>query len=274
MILAVDAGGTYLRGELYSGDVLQKEFKGETAHTGLSEWIELILENQKNIKTVCVSFAGQVKDGVILSSPNIAEDRRDIKKYFESKFSVEFFIQNDLNCAVLAEAEYFKSDNICAVYVGTGLGLGVVSSSTLITGADGIATELGHIPYRESPFVCGCGKKNCMELFTSGTALKHWKHYYDLDENLTLQELKKMDHIIYTEFEKALLVAASTIVTLFNPEILVFGGGIIQSNSYLVEMIKNNIGRFAMPLSLKNLKIMQTELKNAPIKGAVLQQMI
>jgi len=183
---------------------------------------------------------------------------------------VEFFIQNDLNCAVLAEAEYFKSDDVCAIYVGTGLGLGVISSSKLIIGSDGVATELGHIPYKDTPFVCGCGKKNCIELFSSGIALSHWKKYFSLDENLTLKELKEMDSEVYVEFEKALLHAVATTITLFNPEVLVFGGGIIQSNPDLITIIRLKIKEYVMENSLKKLKIEQTKIDNAPLKGAFL----
>ena len=270
MILAVDAGGTYLRAELFDDGVLKKSFKDKSIDIGLVSWIKDILNQYKEIKTVCVSFAGQIKDGVILFAPNINIDEQDIKKYFEHNFDVKFFIQNDLNCAVLAESEYFQSSDICAIYVGTGLGLGVVSSSKLISGAKGVATELGHIPYRDTPFVCGCGKKNCIELFASGSALSRWKKHYNLDESLTLQELKDMDSDIYTEFEKALLYAIGTTITLFNPEVLVLGGGIIQSNPELIEIIKLKIKDYAMGIGLENLQIKQTKIKSAPMSGALL----
>jgi len=270
MILAVDAGGTYLRARLYKDKDIKKSFKANTTDNQLSRWIEDIVKSYQEIKTICVSFAGQVKDGMILSAPNILIDNQNIKEYFEKNFSVEFFIQNDLNCAVLAESNYFKSDDISAVYVGTGVGLGVVSSSKLVSGINGVATELGHIPYKDSPFVCGCGKKNCIELFTSGVALAKWKKYYNLDENLTLQELKQMDSKIYEEFKEALLFAVGTTVTLFNPEVLVLGGGIIQSNPDLVGIIKSEIKNYAMGVAVENLQIEQTRLENAPMDGAVL----
>ncbi len=272
MTLAVDAGGTYLRGEIYQNGMVKKSFRDKSADIGLVAWIEGILKENEDIKTICVSFAGQVKDGVILSAPNIIIDEKNIKIYFESHFGVEFFIQNDLNCAVLAEARYFKSDDVCAIYIGTGLGLGVISSSKLISGKDGVATELGHIPYKSSPFVCGCGKKNCLELFCSGIALKNLKNYYDLDENLTLKELKNMHSVVYTEFEKALLYSVAITITLFNPEVLVLGGGIIQNNPDLLEIVKLKIKEYAMGVSLKNLKIEQTRLENASLSGAMLKE--
>ena len=267
MTLEVDAGGTYLRANIYKNNTLQKSFKDKSQEVGLSHWLESILLQHNDIKTINISFAGQVKDGVILSAPNIKIDKADIKNYFESNFGVELSIQNDLNYAVLKEAEYFKCEDICAVYIGTGIGLGVVSSSMLITGKDGVATELGHIPYKETPFVCGCGKDNCIELFASGSALIRWKQHYNLDESLMLEDLKEMKHEIYTEFEKALLFAIATTITLFNPEVLVLGGGVIQSNPWLVEVIKDNIKKYAMPLSVKKLQVLQTKLDDTQEVG-------
>jgi len=199
MTLEVDIGGTYLRANIYENEVIKKTFKDNSRDIGLAEWIENILFENDNIKYINISFAGQVKDGKILSAPNIKIDKADIKNYFESKFGVELFIQNDINYAVLKEAEYFKSEDICAIYIGTGLGLGVVSSGNLITGVNGVATELGHIPYKKAPFLCGCGKDNCIELFASGIALQRWKNHYKIDERLTLEELKEMKSKIYEE---------------------------------------------------------------------------
>ena len=270
MTLAVDAGGTYIRANLYKNGSLKNSFKVKSAEVGLVKWLEEILDTHKEIEKISISYAGQIKDGVILSAPNIEVDLADIKTYFEDRYGVVLFIQNDLNCAVLAEADEFGCDDVCAIYVGTGLGLGVISGGKLISGSDGVATELGHMPYKESPFVCGCGKKNCIELFASGNALTLYKKHHKLDENLTLNELKNIDTSVYTEFKKALLHATATTITLFNPKVLVLGGGIITNNPWLVEMIKDEIKNYAMEVSLKNLQIYHTKLKDAPLKGALL----
>jgi len=262
MTLVIDAGGTYLRANIYNGDVLEKTLKDKSTEIGLAEWIENILFQNKGIKYINISFAGQVKDGVILSAPNIKIDKHDIKNYFEDKFGVKLSIQNDLNYAVLKEANYFKCEDICAVYIGTGLGLGVISSGTLIVGANGVATELGHIPYKEAPFVCGCGKNNCIELFASGMAIQKWKEYYKTDLSLTLEELKEMESKIYKEFKEAILHAIATTLTIFNPKILVLGGGVVQNNSWLVDVIKSEIKEYAMGISLDGLEIKQTKLKD------------
>lgn len=274
MILGIDAGGTYLRYEIRKNHKILKASSAKSSEIGLSEFIENILQREKGIRDICISFAGQVKDGVILSSPNINVDRKNIQEYFQKNFGVNLFIQNDLNCAVLAEAEANKSANISALYVGTGLGLGVVSSGKLIEGSNGVATELGHIPYKDSLFSCGCGKNNCIELFASGSGLKRWKSYYNIDESMTLQELKNSqdenEQKIYKEFVKALLYAAGSAITLFNPEVLVLGGGIMLSNSELQEIIISHIHEYAMPITLNKIKIKNSTMHNASLEGAFL----
>lgn len=275
MILGIDMGGTYLRYELRrKNNILVKKDVLKSVQTGLYAFLKGILDENNSVTTVLISYAGQVNNGVILSAPNIVIDEHNIKTTIEAKYGVELFIDNDLNCAVLAESTLYKSNNICAVSIGTGLGLGVISSATLIRGFENIATELGHIPYKESPFTCNCGKKNCIELFCSGSGLMKWKKEYGLDESLTLKELKnsynKDAKRIYDEFFEALFYAFGTVITLFNPQILVLGGAIVLNNKYILEEVKKNIKNYALPLALKNIKIVHTQLKNASLEGAFL----
>lgn len=274
MNLAIDAGGTNYRAEILDNDQSVQTLCVKSADIGLSNWIEAILNEYHGIKTVNIAYAGQVKEGVIISAPNQNIDNHDIKNYFENKFGVELFIENDLNCAVLAEAAYFNSENICALYVGTGLGLGVVSSSKLICGHNGVTTEIGHIPYKDAPFGCGCGKSNCLELFASGSGVMKFKEYNAIDRSKRLTELHKSNNTvekkIYDEFETALMHAVGTVITLFTPEILVLGGGIISADEDLIKRITSRVKDFAMPITLQGVKIVQTQMQNAPLKGALL----
>lgn len=271
MTLAVDAGGTNLRAQIWDRSLLIKSLHSKTAEVGIAEWIDSILSNNTEIGDVGIAYAGQVEDGYIISSPNINIDKNDIKKYIESRHNVSLKIENDLTCAVLAEAEVYSSSNIAALYAGTGVGLGVIDSGRVVRGSHNFATEIGHIPYKETPFVCGCGRSNCLELFASGSGIQKWIDYYKLTCKPTLEELKQSsDNGIIEMFEKALLHACGVAVTLFNPEILVLGGGIISSNKYLKEYIEKNINQHALPAALKNVKIHLSTLDDAPLKGATI----
>jgi glucokinase len=271
--LVLDAGGTSIRAQIYEHGMCVTTLHAKSREKGLAAYIEEVLATYGAIEVVCISYAGQVREGVILSAPNITVDRHDIKKYFAAKYGIEVLIENDLNCAVLAEAKEHESGDICAVYVGTGLGLGVLSGGNLVRGASSVATELGHIPYKKAPFACGCGRENCIELFASGSALEKWSRYYLLG-SCELEALRTSEAAhakeVYEEFIKALLAALGTVVTLFNPKVLVLGGGVIENNPFLYEIILQNIPLYALGVSLEGLKIVQTTIEDAPLKGAYL----
>jgi len=274
MTLCIDVGGTKLCYELIDKNkIVQKKTINSSTIT-LRVFLDNFLNYHKNISNICISYAGQIKDGVIISAPNIKVDEHKIKEYIQNKYHINLFIENDLNCAVLAEARYYQSNDICAVFVGTGLGLGVISSSKLISGYDHIATELGHIPYKPSPFKCKCGKNNCIELFASGSGLLKQKKHKHISTSIMLEELKNSsiteEKEIYDEFIKALLTAIGSAVTLFNPKIVVLGGGVIMHNRWLKDIINSKLKHYAMPLALKNLSITISQFENASLEGTKL----
>lgn len=273
MRLVVDAGGTHIRYGL-AKDVLLDVIECKSSDTDLYELIESIIKEHPQIKNISISYAGQVRNGVILAAPNRKGDEGDIKSYFETKYHLELLIQNDLYCAALAEADFLKTKDVCALYIGTGLGLGVMSGARVLDGFSNIATELGHIPYQKAPFVCGCGRDNCIELFASGSALYKWKKHYDLPLDATFADLQKSTdpraQEIVELFEEALMYAVGISITLFNPEVLVLGGGVIEQNHSLVTQISKKINNYAFHLSAKECTILKTNLQNAPLQGALL----
>ena len=240
----------------------------------MAAFIEKILISHKDIETIGISYAGQVKDGVIIDAPNIKVDIPEIKKYFKTKYDIPLYIENDLTCAVIAEAKELKSKNISALYVGTGLGLGSIDNGNIIKGSTNLGCEIGHIPYKKAPFKCGCGRDNCIENFVSGVGIIKWINYYNLTCKPTLEALKNETNPnskkIIREFEEALFYAIGTTITLFNPEVLVLGGGVIEANPYLYDKAISNISNFALKPTLKNSKIVKSQLSNAPLIGASL----
>ena len=271
MNLTIDAGGTNLRADIWDNSLHVNSLHIKSSDIGLASWIESILKEYDAVTTIGIAYAGQVKDGRIVAAPNIDVDEYEIKKTIESRYNVTLKIENDLTCAVVAESKAMQSDNICALYAGTGLGLGVIASGKIVRGSSNMAAEIGHIPYREAPFKCGCGRSNCIELFASGSGIQKWIEYYNLTCKPNLEDLKSCkDHNILEMFETALLYAAGSTITLFNPEVLVLGGGIMVANPYLEQMIIECIHDYALPQALEDLKICSSSLENAPRKGALL----
>ncbi len=266
--LFIDIGGTKLRSE-------NKNKKEEylTKDKELISFLEEKLKEDRKIDFVGISFAGQVCDGVILSSPNIVVKKKNIKEYFEKKYNIVLKIENDLNCALFAEMKNIKEKNIALLFVGSGVGSAVLDNKRVIRGEQNIACEIGHIPFKKAPFLCGCGKDNCIEIYSSGEGIKKWLDYYKLPK-MDLSSLRKSKNKnaikIYNNFIEGILRASASLVTLFNPKILILGGGIIKSNPYILDIIKNDLNKFALKQSCINLKILISKFENASLEGAKL----
>ena len=229
MILAVDIGGTFFRYKF--NNVYEKL---NTKEIDIIEKLTQLID-KFDPKAVGISFAGQVNEGVILSAPNINIKTTDLKKII----NIPFVLENDMNCAVKAEREYFKSDNIIALYSGTGLGAGIIDNGKLIRGYKNLAGEIGHIPYKETPFICGCGKRDCLEFFASS-------------------KIEKIG--TFNEYKEALSKAVGILASLFNPEIIVLGGGYYLHHKF--EIDKKCIPNF------DKVKIKITSLNDASLMGA------
>jgi len=268
----IDIGGTKLRCELLLNDIILKE-EVLSIEVDLIEYIEKKISKYNDINFIGISFAGQVDDGVILSSPNIKIKEKDIKSYIFEKYKIALKIENDLKCALIAERNHTDESNIAMLFTGTGLGSAVLDNGRIVRGEKNIACEIGHIPFKKAPFLCGCGKNNCVELFASGSGLEKWENYYDLPK-FDLEELSvskdKNAKKIYKNFIEALLVAAGNIITLFNPKVLILGGGVIRANPYLLDVIRENIKNYAFLQSCEDLNIIISKLKNSSLEGAKL----
>jgi glucokinase len=256
--LFIDIGGTNLRSELEINDkIIKKSISSKNIN--LIDFISNYLNLYPNISFIGISFAGQVNQGVIISSPNIDISSFNIKEYFEKRYNLTLEIDNDLNCAIRAEAEYFNSKYLSVIYIGTGLGSAVIDNEKIVSGFKNQSFELGHIPYKKSPFICGCGKDNCIELFASGGAIEKWLKYKSIEyKEISLNINQDVSKI----FKEALLQAVETLIVLSNSKILVLGGGVISKNPYLVDYIKNNIN--------SEIEIVASKLENGALEGAKL----
>ncbi|SFP19221.1 ROK family protein [Hydrogenimonas thermophila] len=267
--LAIDVGGTWLRYELLGEDDVCGKFQSK--EQPLLEFITSMLRRYPQIDAIAVSFAGQVHNGVIISAPNIDVKEPKLKDFVETNFGVSLILENDLNCAALAESVYWNEKELVALYSGTGLGGGLIVDGKIVHGWRNLAGEIGHIPYKTAPFKCGCGKDNCLELYASGSGIQKWIKYFGLKEETTLQQLKSSKNPdamkIAESYIEALIYAAATMVTIMNPKILVFGGGVIEHNPELIEIVRKRIGDYALLASCEGLRVEKSRMENASLEG-------
>ncbi|MFA5235186.1 MAG: ROK family protein [Sulfurimonas sp.] len=250
MNLYIDFGGTNFRYSFDDGEL----FALKSVDIELISFLETQINLQKDIRKIYISFAGQVKNGKILSAPNIKIENFDLGRYFYDKYNIEVFLENDLNCAAVYEYSRHKGTDVLALfYIGTGFGSAFVIGGKILRGKDNIAGEIGHIPFRKKGLKCGCGRDDCLELCVSGKALKGTFEHAD-------EAAKK-------EFLEGLAFAFHTVLNLFNPDFFILGGGVVKNNPFILDFLKEEYNNSSFKAIRSALKISVSDIDYAGIEG-------
>ncbi|MEA1918184.1 MAG: ROK family protein [Campylobacterota bacterium] len=259
MKLYIDYGGTNFRYLFDDGEV--QSFSSEDVD--LKEFLDDIIKNNPTISSISISFAGTVNGGKIIRSANTVTQNFDVKSYIEKEYNINLEIQNDLNCAALAEFNTLHVESLALFYIGTGFGSAFIDENRLILGSSNKSGELGHIPFKKSPFKCGCGRDDCLELYASGSGIKRWCAYYQIDEKYSrLDLLEKLNDekatLIVENFYQTLAHAFHTTLNLFDFNNLVLGGSVgknIKIKEFLEkEFLKSSFEREPLHVSLSTLE--------------------
>jgi len=269
MHLTIDYGGTNFRYQLDNSDSMTLPSQSVDLVAFLDDTIV-----KYPIRSIAISFAGQIRDGVILSAPNIALQNLDIKQTIEQKHSIPLAIDNDLKCAARYEnAIHTDANTLAVLYIGTGFGSTLVDRDKILSGHNNFAGEIGHIPYQKTPFRCGCGRDDCLELTLSGSALQKWAEYYHLNLPVitleTVQSSKKGEQI-HQNFLDALAHSFFTLLNLFDPDCFIYGGSVIQHNPQLIDYLKECYNSSSFSTIRKAPKILLSSSDNGALEGAKL----
>lgn len=292
--IGIDIGGTkVLCGLIDSedGKVLNTVKKKTGSSNDLCEiTLDLIYELLEETNLTCsqiekigIGVAGQIdrNNGIIISSPNLACSNLNLRKLIEEKYNIPVFIGNDVETATLGEMTYGAGrdykDFMC-VFVGTGVGGGLVINRQLIKGASGTAGEIGHIKVSLNGKKCGCGKYGCLEAYASRTAIENNIHnaieigkqscisdYIHQNKKITSNVIKKcierQDAVVLSALEEAsdyLSLGLASIINLINPQCIILGGGLINAVDKFFDMTVNKAKCEAMDIAIK-----KTEFKKA-----------
>ncbi|MBI4242766.1 MAG: ROK family protein, partial [Planctomycetes bacterium] len=182
-IFAVDVGGTNLKLAVIdeTGTISKRWNISSKSQDAPDKIIDSIIERFKEagkIDACGISTAGIVKqpEGIVVESPNFPLWKNvHLKKTMESKTGSRVVVDNDANCALLAE--YWKGNtagckNAVLLTLGTGIGGGCMSNSMLVRGRSGYGGEVGHIMIDPKGGLCGCGGKGHLETFCSSYGLR------------------------------------------------------------------------------------------------------
>ena len=260
-VIGVDIGGTNTRmGAVdYCGTILGRQRFTTEAHRGADALLERLqfhiqelvasIPNRK-VKAVGVGIPGAVlyREGIVTQAPNIPSlGGLPIRKMLEDKIQVPCILENDANA--YAVGEYWQGagrgyKNIVLLTLGTGTGGGVILEGELLHGADGMAAELGHIAVQADGAPCPCGSVGCLETFASANGIERMlSSELKLNPNSTLagidwpdvtpaliyRHAKDGDAVAKKVLEMAgwgLGVGMASLINIFNPEVIVIGGGV------------------------------------------------
>ena len=276
-VLAVDVGGTKIRSGIIneSGEILYDETVKTTypLYETIEQVVLKIIKKYPAVQAIGIGTTGFVnaKEGKIVYSPLPGWKGTEVKKKLEEKTNLRVEVENDANCAALAEAKLGAAkgyDRILCLTIGTGLGGGIIIDGNILNSPMGGAGEIGHMILYPNGHVCLCGRKGCFEQYVSGTALK--RKIGEAGLTISPKELFKMGEDetasqIIESFLDDLAVIISSLQAAFDMDIVVIGGGVSESltdwTDTLIEKTK--------PLLLREIEIKLATYRNdAGILGA------
>ena len=268
MNLYIDYGGTNFRTQIDDNPITTTS----SENIDLKEFLDQFLKENRNISFIGVSFAGTVCDGKILLSPNTKTENFDIKSYIEKTYHIPLSIDNDLNCAALAEQKVLEVNSLAVFYIGTGFGSAFIDGGKLVKGFSNKSGEIGHIPFNPSPFGGGCGRDDCIELYTSGSGIQKWCEFHNISKEF--QRLDKLhinntlaSNTIVENFYAGLAHAFHTALNLFDFENLVLGGS-VGNHQFIKEFLEKE--SLCSSFKRKKLNITLSTLKQGSLEGAKL----
>lgn len=268
VIIAVDLGGTLLRVALVENNKIKKIIKKDTPKNKerlkkeLQDSVSEIIDFSKSeIKGIGVSSAGPLKNGVITNPPNLNFKKFDLKKALK-KFKLETIIENDANCAALAEAKLgIKKENFVVLTLGTGIGGGIIINNELYKGK-GNAGEIGHM-------ILDKGKD--FEKLAAGRRIKKMSKKIYGKELLVKELLDKKDkksNEILNEVSIYLGQGIASVINIFDPDAVVLAGGFREAgNNFLKEIKKEAKNKVK---NLNRVDIKWSKLDEPGILGASL----
>lgn len=233
--------------------------------------------NKKDISGIGLGLPGTVdkKNGKIISMPNIKGIKNfNIQKYVKNKFHLKVEIENDANCAVVAEHKFGNcASNMVLLTLGTGIGGGLIINGKLYSG-NGNAIEPGHITIDKEGLKGSCGNVGCVEEYFSvrGILREAKKRGVSGDECMIQKKAEAGDkkaRAVYEEAGKNLGIALSDIVKMLDPELIVFSGGLAKAHKLFLPAAVKEMKKRTF-FDYKGHVMVARTLENSGVIGAAL----
>lgn len=234
---------------------------------------------------------GNYYQGTIEFAPNLRwKGVVPLAKIFSEKFNLNTTVTNDANAAAIGEMMHGAAkgmNDFIMVTLGTGVGSGFVANGKMMYGHDGFAGELGHTIAVRDGRLCGCGRKGCLETYTSATGIVRTANEFletktisSSLRNLTTITSKniydaavKGDFLALEIFEftgKILGQSLADAIAITSPEAIILFGGLAQAGKFIFEPTRKYMEQNLLKIYQGKVKLLPSELKesDAAILGA------
>ena len=222
---------------------------------------------------ICAPGPLDPRTGVVLNPPNVPCWRNfPLAERVRALYQIPVKVDNDANAAALAETRWGAARSFRYVFyatIGTGIGTGIVFDGAIYHGKTGSAGEGGHVSIDYRGPVCGCGKRGCIEVLASGTAIgararakvtaDQSRHSAMLDlangdvASVTSQTVAQgyavgdpMAQEVLTETVDFLTPWLGSIVDLLDPDVIVIGGGVAAMLKPFFDQIQRTLPKWCV----------------------------
>lgn len=310
--VGVDIGGTNLKAGLVdeSGTLLATQ-KMKVAsivdREGLAWTVASLVQELAKAANIPVSDVASVGVGVpgtvdiragsIAYTCNLPLRDVPLRKLFHKYLNIPLYIENDANCAALAEFHVGagrESKRFVTITLGTGVGAGIIHNGKIYHGANGMAGEVGHMVIEQNGLPCPCGRHGCWEQYASATALKRMTAealaaYPDsilarvITENdghvsgqsafIAAREGDPVGQMVCDRYVDYLACGVVNVVNIFQPDTLAIGGGVSnEADEQLLLPVQQRVARESIPCDKdRRTRIVKAQLGNrAGLIGAAL----
>jgi glucokinase len=308
-VLAIDLGGTKIMTALIShqGQVVAKEYHPTLAGEGPQSVINRILSaighllkvsniDLSQLHSISIAAAGaiDVDRGLVTSSPNLPGWHNvPLRDMLNQKYKVKTFLINDANAGALGEHHFGAGrgvNNLVYLTVSTGIGGGIIINGRLYSGPSGSAGEIGHMTIDVNGPRCSCGNIGCLEVLASGTAIASEairRISQGGESSLSQMAGGKIENItaelvgvaawggdglaaeVISKVAAYLGVGMVNLVNIFNPEMIIVGGGVAKIGELLLEPARQVVRERAFKLPAGAVRIVSAQLgEDAGVFGA------
>jgi len=300
LVIGIDLGGTKISTGLVSESarVIARDYRETLAGEGEDAVIAQMVDaanivmrdasvTSKQVVAVGVGSPGplDIEAGIVMGAPNLQGwDYVPLKQRIEDALGVPTFLENDANAAALGEHRFGAGrgfDHMIYVTVSTGIGGGLILDGKLYYGVDGMAGEIGHTTILANGPRCGCGNRGCVEALASGTAIANkardsvacgvstiMAQMAEGDPSrvtakLVAEAAERGDpeaRRILVEAMSFLGIGMANLVNLFNPQLIVIGGGVAAIGDELFDSVRRAIMRHALPAAKRSVRVVPAAL--------------